>query len=222
VVHENPYPAALNGALWTLRYEIGCYVLIGVSALVPALWRYRTVTLAALVSSTLLALALLGSNDSPSALREALQVVPYFFAGATLYRYRNVVPSNGWLALLSVGWIFLATGANHGLTMNPAPVAYLAIWLGNTLPAAFRKIGATNDVSYGVYIYAFPLQQLIASMRVQHMGVFVFTSASLAVTFPVAWLSWLLIERPANALKPITRKRHKHGAIESVQHTVSA
>jgi peptidoglycan/LPS O-acetylase OafA/YrhL len=68
------------------------------------------------------------------------------------------------------------------------------IWLG--LKANFVKWGQNNDFSYGIYIYAFPIQQFVALL---------FPAAPFAAhvllaiifTFPFAILSWFLVERPA-------------------------
>ena len=79
--------------------------------------------------------------------------------------------------------------------LSALPVAYLCIWLGIVLPLA--RVGATNDFSYGIYIYAFPVQQLLAVAGVQAWGVAAFTLLSVAGTIPLAVASWFVLERRA-------------------------
>ena len=68
------------------------------------------------------------------------------------------------------------------------------LWMGARIPLRW---GAVNDYSYGVYIYAFPVQQLLAAAGVSRLGTFVFALLSLAAVVPVAVVSWWLVERPA-------------------------
>ena len=59
------------------------------------------------------------------------------------------------------------------------------------------RLGSTNDISYGVYIYAFPLQQSFAALGLGEATPFaVFALVSLATTIVLAWASWTLVERP--------------------------
>jgi peptidoglycan/LPS O-acetylase OafA/YrhL len=82
----------------------------------------------------------------------------------------------------------------------------LLLWLSVSLPKWTRRVGARNDISYGVYIYAFPLQQLLVVYGVGDLGYIPFLLASLACTFPVAAGSWYLVERPALKLKSRARR----------------
>jgi peptidoglycan/LPS O-acetylase OafA/YrhL len=67
-----------------------------------------------------------------------------------------------------------------------------------------------NDLSYGVYIYAFPIQQLLASFGLARLNPIVFFVIATAATVPLAALSWFLVERRAISLKRrIERKSDK-------------
>ncbi len=78
-------------------------------------------------------------------------------------------------------------------------IAYPMIWLGFHLP--FQRVGARNDYSYGLYIYAFPVQQLLAIWGVLHWGFFAYFGLTMAITFPLAIVSWWAIEKHALKLK---------------------
>jgi len=79
------------------------------------------------------------------------------------------------------------------------PIAYVAIGAGALLK--HPRLRLTNDISYGTYIYAFPMQQLLATAGLYRLGVPVFAVASILVTLPMAVASWFGIERPALKLK---------------------
>ena len=87
--------------------------------------------------------------------------------------------------------------------LTPLPLGYLLLWLGGTLGV---RIGVENDISYGVYIYAFPVQQSLALAGAPAvLGFAGMAGAALLLTLPLAWLSWILVERPALRLKNLGR-----------------
>ena len=74
------------------------------------------------------------------------------------------------------------------------------MWLGAVLP--FHKVGRLNDFSYGVYIYAFPVQQTIMVVLGRHrLPVGVMVALAVVCTLPFAVASWFVVEKRALALK---------------------
>ena len=132
-----------------------------------------------------------------------------FLVGALIYLYRDRIPDSGWLALgclgIFIGCLWLPTPNIHpavtftGSAIMAPILTYPILWLGAHLP--FQKIGATNDYSYGFYIYAFPVQQILATWGVIHLGYLPYTVVVVLVTAPFAVGSWWLIERHAMRLK---------------------
>ena len=83
------------------------------------------------------------------------------------------------------------------------PFAYGLLWLGAVLPV---RLGSVNDLSYGTYIYAFPVQQLLAVAGAHTvLGYWGFATVALLVTLVLAWLSWHLVEKPTLRLKSAVR-----------------
>ena len=78
-------------------------------------------------------------------------------------------------------------------------LAYPLLWLGAHLP--FYWIGAKNDYSYGVYIYAYPLTQLLISLGAERVGFWPFMLLTASVTLAFAVASWWLVEKRALQLK---------------------
>jgi peptidoglycan/LPS O-acetylase OafA/YrhL len=64
-----------------------------------------------------------------------------------------------------------------------------------------NRLIRTGDYSYGIYIYAFPVQQTIASFYPKiPIGLYLLVCSFL--TFVLAILSWHLVEKYALSLKP--------------------
>nr|WP_315266235.1 acyltransferase [Microbacterium lemovicicum] len=193
-----PYPGAWNGSLWTLFWEFLCY--LGVLALgVLRLFRWRwTIPLAfgiALAASVAATLGLTSNGWIVNGSRFGLM----FLAGAMLWRFRNVLPVGaGWI-LGSVAAIALSTLLTNYRLLGALPVAYVVLVLGALLTSP--RLRFKNDISYGVYIYAFLVQQVLATWGLWQWGWFAFFLIATVATVPLATLSWFLVERPALKLK---------------------
>jgi len=144
-----------------------------------------------------------------------LEFVPVFLAGSLLFLYREKIPDSGLLAVGSAVGFLLGfalplqnQAAGFRLTgpdLTAPFLAYLLLWLGMHLP--FQRVGSRNDYSYGVYIYAFPVQQLLYLWGVSRWGLFPYTVLSVCLTVPLAVASWWLIEKHALKLKKVTLHR---------------
>jgi hypothetical protein len=83
-------------------------------------------------------------------------------------------------------------------------------WLRIAALEAGLKIGATNDVSYCVYIYAFPVGQLLATAGLQKAGYLTFMLATIVCTIPLAAASWWGLEKwalKARTWQPFSRSK---------------
>ena len=67
-------------------------------------------------------------------------------------------------------------------------------------------MAAGGDVSYGLYIYAFPVEQALVALH-PHLGWGALVLSSLAATYLLALASWRLVERPSLRLKRLVRPR---------------
>ena len=209
VFTDNPYPDAVNGSLWTLPVEASAYFAIGALGLVGLMtrrWGLASVFAAALLlASPLVSLAAFApvaaengaATGTPNLVISLLAV---FFAGSLLFVYRRHVILNWWLAAVLAGlWLLTWDSAWAGV-IAPLTIPYLVLITAYRTPRALSRLTRPGDVSYGVYIYAFPIQQSIAAIwtGVDPVAMFV-------VAAPLAYLaglaSWRLIEKPALALK---------------------
>jgi peptidoglycan/LPS O-acetylase OafA/YrhL len=200
-----PYPGAFDGPLWSLIYEWRCYVCVAALGLVGA-WR-RVPALGGIAATALVALPFI-----PSAVPLLVRIpyladvamrglVPFFFAGALLFVLRRFVPLDRWIATAACLLVIASLRDASLVPLRPLPLAYVVFWLGYRLPLA--RFDARGDLSYGFYIYAFPVQQTLALWKANRFGVVVYTLLSAAVTLGLAWLSYHLIEKRFLKLKDL-------------------
>jgi len=98
------------------------------------------------------------------------------------------------LASVLVGGALVLRFESWGAQAAAPLIAYVILWLGAVLP--MPDLMRRHDVSYGIYIYAFPVQQLLAMTGLYRHGLVVFDLVAALATIPLAIGSWLLIERP--------------------------
>lgn len=196
---DNPFPRTVNGSLWTLPYEVGMYLgLLGLGLL--RLLHRHLVPLIPL-GLMLLHFVLMPRLGIDSELLEKVsRLGMFFFSGTALYLYRAQVPWNAGLALGLLGLNLLTAGSDHWFLVHVLTLPYLAIYLAHLRVPGLARAGRAGDFSYGVYIFSFPLQQLII-WRYPGLSVPAFALLSLAGSLALGVLSWHFIEAPALALK---------------------
>ncbi|MHB2206743.1 acyltransferase family protein [Methylobacterium sp. CM6257] len=212
VFDANPYRAPL-GTVWTLKYEVLCYLGILVAALCGLLRRRWPALL--IVAGLALALSIAGGlrgPELPKGIETALRLPLIFAAGACLYLWRDRLRvSAAALACLAFAAVALARTPAYPPLLFLAE-AYGVVWLALG-PMARGIFDPAADLSYGIYLYGWPVQQSLHALWPDASGPALLAPA-LALTLPVAALSWYGIERPALALKARALGRRSLGTIE--------
>lgn len=194
---------AWAGTLWTLYFEFLCYLIVGLLACWAAFRRWPAVAIIVLAGATAVSLRnahVVHTTDTANLVR----LLPFFMAGSVVYLLRDRVPCTWWLALLSaLALVFLPDLGVRFVVLCALPMTYFVLYLGAVVPIA---IGRRNDISYGIYMYGYPVEQLV---RYFHFGSqTAFIAVSLLGTVPIAAASWFLIERPAmrwrSGKRPVT------------------
>ena len=173
-----PVAGVVNGVLWTLRLEFSFYLVL-------MLVRGRLPWVMGLATGCAVLWLVMTFSQPDWAVERASRIAflvgrngLLFFAGAALQISQARIPL--WMGAVSaVAFPFVGPLA--------LPAAVIGLSRAGKLPA---------DLSYGIYIYAFPIQQVLAAYGQLNLA-----TAVLSV-LPFAAASWVLVEKPAMALKP--------------------
>ena len=210
--------SVVNGSLWTLPVEIRAYLLVlllGVTGLLlRRLWL--------VVAAGLLLLALPASAAGWTGVGRVVEwrdsnpdllLLAIFGVSALLYLYRERVPLRPWpavaaLATWVLGALVLADTEPVSNLLVALALPYLVIYVAYEAPRRLRALTRPGDVSYGLYLLAFPVGQTILHLAGRDaLGPLALLAIAFPVTYLLALLSWRLVERPALALKPAPFKR---------------
>lgn len=200
----NPYVETVNGSLWTMPHEVRMYaLLLALWLLARAAWKDRPAAFRNSVIGVALA-ALIWQIGSHYYLQTEVQFVRLgfmFFTGAVFHILRErIVLSRSLFWLLLASLLLSSLHQPLFFLAYTGTIAYLLLYLAY-VPAGFvRAYNRLGDYSYGVYIYAFPVQQSLMALMPQ-IGVPAMVVISGAVTLLLAVLSWHLLERYALELK---------------------
>lgn len=201
VFEANPYGVAINGSLWTLFYEVLCYMGVFLAGLLGILHRPRAFgSLLVVILALCLAMPAL---PVPDRLDTLAQLGLPFTIGAGFWLLRDRLPLSPLAALGLFGIAALTHGTPAFLPALTLALSYAIFVLGYWPSRIFESYNRLGDYSYGMYIYAFPIQQIVASNGVTDPLLNI--CLALPLTLLCAVLSWKLVERPALQLKPRAR-----------------
>jgi peptidoglycan/LPS O-acetylase OafA/YrhL len=199
-----PYPESLDGSLWSIFPEFTCYLLTAGLGLLSAARQNRVLLvgliayLGCLHAITILQPGPWTASRGPTLLmlgKGPMYVLAYL-VGAGLWVFRGVFEPNG-RGAIATGVLFAVTLKFGGaVLLAPFVLPVFLIYLALSINAPLRW-----DLSYGVYLYHFPLFQVLALNEWLRDRPALFLLAGLGATLAAAAMSWVLVEAPALRLK---------------------
>ena len=200
VFPDNPVPGEMNVSLWTLRYEFGCY--LGLAALGWLGW-FRQRWLVTVLFLIAWAVHISGWRLPWHRILTALvadgtywpRFATYFLAGATFWHWRGRIPRRTAFGVIALGLTIIAFGL-PGLipALLPPAWCYALMWLAYCPGNALQRMYDATDVSYGTYLYAFPIQQVVVMVHPEASVAEVFL-VTLPLTLLAGFASWHLVEK---------------------------
>jgi len=204
---DNPMKGVIDGPLWTIRFEFDCYLIVAALGTLGLLGRPAVTALFVMFGASYV----LQSNgylpfhiidQGPLAILISNPILwprlfTYFLAGACFYLWRDLIPKSAAVAIacaLAIGLTVAFGWAELALVIAGT---YLLFFVALSIVAVPRIRGRRLDLSYGIYLYGFPIQQIIIACSGQTITPIPLFAIALPVTCLVALLSWIFVERPA-------------------------
>jgi peptidoglycan/LPS O-acetylase OafA/YrhL len=202
-----PHPY-LNGSMWTIAYEFRCYFLIAILGLLGFFRRrslFLTISAATLVLAALLPIDFIPSGilyDLFGTLHESLRFTALFLFGAVFYLYRDKIGYPTFAAMIAAALLIASLfDARAAALAVPTLGGFLIFWfafLPNT--PRLNAINRSTDISYGTYLYAWPVQMLLVKF-IPNISPMCVLLAATFFSIVLAFLSWFLVEKPFLSLK---------------------
>lgn len=195
VFQDLPYPPIV-GSIWTLIYEVLCYAgvfLVGVLGLL----RHRALITAVLLAYLGVSLVLaFGEIELHHRLDKLMRLSMPFAVGMAFYVWRDRIPLSMWGIAGTIALAWLSFGTPIYFPALTLAIAYTTFWLAYIPGGALRAYNRIGDYSYGIYVYAFPLQGFAVWLfGPQTPWENVLYALPMTLVFSVA--SWHLVEAPA-------------------------
>ncbi len=204
----------VNGPMWTIQYEFMCYLLVAVAGAVglnrgPRFWWLlwlAAMTLNLLYVDAINEVRFPGSRyllgDEPGSF---VRFLTFFSVGALVCHYRQALRWRARWAGLALLVCFAAEFSfSAAKLVLPTAGAYLLFWSATVRLAgleAVQRFVRRNDLSYGVYLFGWPVQQIVLHYTHTQSPTRL-TLLALPLALGCAFASWKLLERHALRLKP--------------------
>jgi peptidoglycan/LPS O-acetylase OafA/YrhL len=188
-------PDVVNSPLWTIRFELLCYILLALAGL-AGLMKHRVVMLALFIGALAYYRVMPWVIEVPyfDFLGELPRFVTYFLAGTVAYLWRDIIPRSGLLAAACFA-ILLASRGRGVATLWPILFSYLVLYVGMTRQLPLLRHLKDNDISYGVYLYGWPSHQIVIHYF-PNIPFIPSTLLAVALTCVLGFLSWRFVEKP--------------------------
>ncbi|WP_028387541.1 acyltransferase family protein [Legionella fairfieldensis] len=201
VFENNIFPDAVNGSLWTLPIEFKLYCIVGLVGIIGSFSRkyLRIPLLIVFISAYAL------SKYSHSSNLITVQAVFSFMLGALVYLLKEKIILSYRILFLSCILFFLSPPQYQAI-FSLLGFSYFIFLIAFSRKLSFSFLDKYGDYSYGLYIYAFPVQQLLIHFF-PHINPISLFGSSFSITLFLAVFSWFIVEKPALALKGRMRNK---------------
>jgi peptidoglycan/LPS O-acetylase OafA/YrhL len=197
---DNTVKFFVNASLWTIPYEAKMYLCVAAAGML-GLFRFPRLTsiaIAGVFAKIVLWPMYTGTVHMAGVLFFGLQLCGFFGAGAIACLMRQYVPISTGLLVLIVGMAMLMRESVHHTPFTWLAVGYFVLWFAYVprVPSIPRGL----DLSYGTYLWAFPVQQVVVMYTGVREPLLLFAIVT-PIVLAIAMASWLLVEKPALRLK---------------------
>ena len=204
VFANNPYQYAINGSLWTLKYELICYIIIALFGFLGLLKKRFLISsiLLSVILTSLMSIYNLHESGILYTLYYLCHFYIFFGGGSCYYIFRkHIILDYRLFFIFSILILIVSTTPLFYLAIAVFG-SYLIFYLSFIVIPSLNNFARYGDFSYGMYIYAFPVQQTISFLFASNRHWLFNISLATPIILLCAACSWHLIEKKALSLKP--------------------
>ena len=194
VFQNNPFPEFANASLWTIPWEFKCYLMVAFFGLF-GLFKFRLFLLLVTIFTLLVYSASHFTGWVVVGSRTEWRFLSFYLLGMSAWLWRDKLPYSHVLVLMSLLVLWMASYYNPWFELLfPVFGTYLVLWVGYSKPIQWFEWTDRTDLSYGVYLFAFPIQQILTMQELFRNPLLQFFVAT-PLALGCAWLSWIFIEK---------------------------
>ena len=205
--------SAINGSLWTIEYEFFFYLFILFFFFIRSQKKQLIIALSVVVVLFLVVRLFFYDWTVQThffiPLEPLFDLGPYFLMGSLFSCFDfDSMPAKNVIAAFLFVTLAVSVYCKVGHTVVYFTLPFLVIYVGKqTSKLATWVHDKLGDPSYGIYLYAFPLQQLLIYWyRPSTLILFLVSTIG---AFIFGYLSWIFIEKKALALKQYFLERRQ-------------
>ncbi|WP_022696756.1 acyltransferase family protein [Euryhalocaulis caribicus] len=207
---DNPYKGEFAGTLWTLRYEALAYIGAGAAFATGLVFRKGPILIVAGASAALF--IVLTRTGTPAFLPESIWVLTRFMTafliGCAAYVWRDHIPLRLDMALLLTLPLLVIDGRAESEIIATVALGYWIFLAGAAPRKNLKWLTSVDDISYGLYIWHWPVMQILLWRSVVDQPLHMALTA-IPISALIAYVSWRLIEKPALSLKGFSGRFRK-------------
>jgi len=212
VFYNAPLDRSVNGSLWTLPWELRMYIIL----IVLGMFLYITKKLNCFVNALPFLIIIISLTSLGFYLYDHIREAEYhwlytklyrftatFFIGGALYVLRNYISLKLKWMLIAISLLIFASSLNQQLffIFYVFLIPYIVLCMAYIPKGTILNYNKLGDYSYGTYIYAWPVQQTLATTIIGITPLSMF-SITFIITLLLSYLSWNYIEKPSLKIKP--------------------
>ena len=194
----NPNVFGINGSLWTLPAELRAYILVFLFGLLGAFKSLRIFSIA--IIGLIVAFLYFDAKSLLVAHPSHFRLMLFFLIGSIFYGLKKYIRLDIRI-LFSLAIIAIMSKETdlYNLIASVA-ISYALFYISYHPKLRLPSIDRFGDFSYGLYLYAFPIQQSVVSVRPE-IDPIMLVIISTILSMIAAVLSWFIVEKPSLGLK---------------------
>jgi peptidoglycan/LPS O-acetylase OafA/YrhL len=196
----------VNSNLWTLPWELQCYIVMSIMMVTGVLFRRNILTiLFGIATAAVLYASFANGFQVVPAQVGGPTLVYYFVVGVLMFLWRDKFVFHDGFFLVSVGLSYILMMSPQTVFIYPVLLTYITVFIG-LFPFPRFSLIKSGDYSYGIYLYGFPVTQAVFAGSLlmgfsQHGNLAVIAPLAVLATAAFAALSWHGVEKHCLKLK---------------------